>query len=133
MPSVRARIYFDAGGALQYRSGEAYKGLPTEWTDVVLGHQFSQGYEYRPKPVVKEPIPKSLNVQVGGNHYKDMKIQPIEYIHANGLGFLEGNAIKYITRYKSKGGVQDLQKAKHYIEMLIELETKQHAVHESQK
>jgi len=63
-----------------------------------------------------------LSVQVGGNHYKDMPIQPIEYIHANGLGFLEGNAIKYITRWRTKGGIQDLEKARHYIDMLIEFE-----------
>lgn len=65
-----------------------------------------------------------LDIQVGGSHYKDMAIQPIEYIQANGLGFFEGNAIKYLTRWKSKGGIQDLEKAKHYIEMLIEFETR---------
>lgn len=58
--------------------------------------------------------------QVGGNHYKDMKIQPIEYTLANGLGFCEGNVIKYVSRYKSKNGVEDLKKAKHYLELLIE-------------
>lgn len=60
--------------------------------------------------------------QVGGNHYKDLKIQPIEYIHANGLDYFEGNVIKYITRHRKKNGKQDLEKAKHYIELLIELE-----------
>lgn len=61
-------------------------------------------------------------IQVGGNHYKDLKIQPIEYIHANGLNFLEGNVVKYITRHRNKNGKQDLEKAKHYIDLLIELE-----------
>jgi hypothetical protein len=51
-------------------------------------------------------------------HY-DMKIQPIEYIMANGLGFCEGNIVKYVSRYKEKGGIYDLRKAKHYIELLI--------------
>ena len=60
--------------------------------------------------------------QVGGNHYKDLKIQPIEYIHANGLDYFEGNVIKYITRHRKKNGKQDLEKAKHYIDLLIELE-----------
>lgn len=59
--------------------------------------------------------------QVGGGHYKTMKIQPVEFILANGLGFCEGNAIKYLCRYKQKNGIQDLRKAKHYVEMLIEL------------
>jgi hypothetical protein len=62
----------------------------------------------------------SLQVQVGGNHYKKHSIQPIEYIFENNLGFCEGNVIKYVTRYKDKGGVKDLEKAKHYLELLIE-------------
>jgi hypothetical protein len=66
----------------------------------------------------------ALNVQVAGDHYKNQTIQPVEYIHANGIGFFEGNVIKYVTRWKSKGGIKDLEKAKHYLEMLIELETK---------
>lgn len=61
-------------------------------------------------------------IQVGGSHYKDLKIQPIEYIHANGLDYFEGNVIKYITRHRKKNGKQDLEKAKHYIDLLIELE-----------
>lgn len=61
-------------------------------------------------------------IQIGGNHYKDLKIQPIEYIHANGLNFLEGNVVKYITRHRKKNGKQDLEKAKHCIDLLIELE-----------
>ncbi len=65
-----------------------------------------------------------LTKQEGGSHYKDLKIQPIEYIHANGISFAEGCAIKYLTRWRSKGGVEDLKKAKHFIELLIELETR---------
>ncbi len=64
----------------------------------------------------------ALNVQVGGSHYKDMPIQPIEYIHRNGLGFIAGNVVKYITRYEKKNGLEDLNKARHYIDLLIELE-----------
>ena len=57
--------------------------------------------------------------QIGGSHYKSMKIQPVEFILANELGFCEGNVIKYICRYKQKGGVQDLKKVVHYAELLI--------------
>lgn len=64
----------------------------------------------------------ALNKQVGGGHYKDKGIQPIIYIHANELGFCEGNVVKYITRWRDKNGIADLEKAKHYIELLIELE-----------
>jgi len=62
----------------------------------------------------------TLKEQVGGNHYKEMKFQPLEYILGNNLNFCEGNIIKYVTRYKAKNGVEDLLKAKHYIEILIE-------------
>ena len=60
------------------------------------------------------------DTQVGGNHYKDMKIQPSKFINENKLQFAEGNAIKYICRHGSKGQKQDLEKAKHYIDMIIE-------------
>lgn len=60
-----------------------------------------------------------FSLQVGGSHYKSMKIQPVEFILANGLGFCEGNIIKYTCRYKQKGGVQDLRKVIHYAELLI--------------
>ena len=58
--------------------------------------------------------------QVGGNHYKQLKIQPIEFIIVNNLNFCEGNVVKYICRYKNKNGVEDLKKAKQYINFLIE-------------
>ena len=58
--------------------------------------------------------------QVGGDHYQSMKIQPAEFINKNKLPFAEGNAIKYICRHINKGGEQDLEKAKHYIDMIIE-------------
>jgi len=60
-----------------------------------------------------------LAKQVGGTHYKDMRIQPIEFILANELGFCEGNIVKYVCRYKQKNGVQDLKKVIHYAELLI--------------
>ena len=58
--------------------------------------------------------------QIGGSHYKDMTIQPSEFINKNNLPFAEGNAIKYICRHKHKGERQDLEKAKHYIDMILE-------------
>jgi hypothetical protein len=63
---------------------------------------------------------KSSEKQVGGKHYLKYKIQPVEFIIKNNIGFVEGNIIKYILRFKEKGGVQDLLKAKHYIELLID-------------
>lgn len=61
-----------------------------------------------------------LNTQVGGDHYTKMAIQPIEYVFANDIGFAEGNIIKYISRYRSKNGVEDLKKARHMLNLLIE-------------
>jgi len=62
----------------------------------------------------------SYDKQIGGNHYQDFVIQPAEFINKNKLLFAEGNAIKYIVRAKKKGGKEDLLKAKHYIDMIIE-------------
>jgi|TARA_R110001583_G_scaffold64687_4_gene187436 hypothetical protein len=62
--------------------------------------------------------------QIGGTHYKDMAIQPLEFIERNGLGYAVGNVIKYVCRWRkdSGSGIEDLKKAKHYIDLLIELE-----------
>jgi hypothetical protein len=59
------------------------------------------------------------NKQVGGNHYDKMKIQPITFIVDNEISFIEGNIIKYVCRWKDKGGIEDLKKAKHYLDILI--------------
>ena len=64
----------------------------------------------------------ALTTQVGGSHYKDMAIQPMEYSMANKLDACQHTAIKYVTRFRQKGGIQDLEKAKHVIDMLIEFE-----------
>lgn len=59
--------------------------------------------------------------QVGGQHYKSKSIQPWDYIASNNLGYLEGNVVKYVSRWKDKGGVEDLKKAQHYLAKLIEV------------
>lgn len=129
----------------RYPSAEAYrKDFPTTiwkfnpWTGVL---RFYQCAEKDPHgvgidPHAEEPgavgctenatvggaSPSALGTQVGGGHYKDMPIQPIEYIHKNGLGFCEGAVVKYVSRWRSKGGVEDLKKARHFLDMLIEME-----------
>lgn len=60
--------------------------------------------------------------QIGGTHYSKMKIQPIDYILENDLSYLQGNVIKYISRYKDKNGIEDIRKAIHYCELIIEKE-----------
>jgi hypothetical protein len=68
---------------------------------------------------VKEPANEG---QIGGNHYKKLQIQPWDYILANNIGYCEASAIKYLSRWKDKGGIADLYKAKHFIDKLIEWE-----------
>lgn len=64
-------------------------------------------------------------MQIGGDHYRGKTIQPWDFIAANELGYFEGNIVKYVFRWKDKGGVNDLKKARHYLDKLIELsETK---------
>ena len=65
---------------------------------------------------------KALETQVAGDHYKNMPIQPVEFIHANGLDFCQGSIIKYVCRHSAKNGKDDLLKARHFIDLLIELE-----------
>jgi len=62
----------------------------------------------------------ALDVQISGNHYKDFKIQPVEFIYENKIPFIEGCAIKYLCRWEKKGGIKDLEKAKHFIDLLIQ-------------
>lgn len=69
-------------------------------------------------PTSGNPISK----QVGGSHYKDQAIQPVEFVYRNKLNFLEGSAVKYICRHRLKNGKEDLEKAIHYLQMLVELE-----------
>lgn len=84
------------------------------------------GWTFNGQAWVEQPkidmVPNALDVQVGGTHYKDCAIQPIEYIHANKLGFAEGNVVKYITRHRQKHGADDVRKVIHYCQLLLELE-----------
>jgi hypothetical protein len=72
---------------------------------------------------VQQEASSPKDQQVGGNHYREMAIQPIEYIERNGIGFSEGCIIKYVSRWRNKGGIEDLKKARHFLDMLIERES----------
>ena len=65
---------------------------------------------------------KATDIQEGGTHYRAYPIQPIQYIVANGIGFLAGNVIKYVTRYGRKNGAEDIRKAIHYLQLILEFE-----------
>lgn len=74
-----------------------------------------------PPTPVSQP-PSALDTQVAGDHYRSMVIQPVEFITRNGIGFLPGCVIKRVCRYKSKAGAQDLRKAIHELQLMLELE-----------
>ena len=90
-----------------------------EFTDAV-------GKDFLTEHFVVIPPSSPLAIQVGGNHYKDCTIQPVEYCEANRLGACESAVVKYITRWRDKGGLEDLNKVKHYVDLLIETEQKYH-------
>ena len=89
-------------------------------TKNLLGSEFEK--DLKPVKEEKEPAKSAFDTQVQGSHYKDLKIQPMEYCLANKLNYGQSNAIKYITRYKNKNGQQDLEKAIHCIQLLMEYE-----------
>tara|TARA_R110000803_G_scaffold33627_13_gene73582 strand:+ start:2591 stop:3094 length:504 start_codon:yes stop_codon:yes gene_type:complete len=93
-------------------------GVPTE-RDIL---NECQRIDKEKEGYIINPAYSPLNTQEGGDHYKSMKIQPIEFIHANQLPFIEGCVIKYICRHHRKNGIEDLEKAKHFIDLLIDLE-----------
>lgn len=64
----------------------------------------------------------SLNRQEGGDHYKKYAIEPVEFCHRNGLTWCQANVVKYAVRFRDKGGLEDLKKARHYLDMLVEFE-----------
>lgn len=76
----------------------------------------------KPKVFVAFPVGPALNDQVGGDHYKNMNPQPMEFILGNDLHYTEGRVVEYMARWRVKGGVLDLQKARHMLDILIEHE-----------
>lgn len=99
---------------------------PEQWDEMSRRH-----YEGKytipvdgPSKTIQVAPPSAMDVQVGGDHYKKLKIQPMEYSMANGLDACQHTIVKYVTRFRDKGGIADLEKARHCIDMLIEFERK---------
>ena len=78
----------------------------------------------KPNPMLDDML-NALDVQEGGDHYKKLAIQPAEFVHANRIPYLEGSVIYYVTRWRDKNGIADLKKARHTIDLIIELENQQ--------
>jgi hypothetical protein len=95
-----------------FKEGEARR-IRDEW--------FDETYFTEPSPaMIKDFIGKVLDKQEGGTHYASKSIQPIDYIQGNKLNYCEGNVVKYVTRHRDKNGKEDLLKAIHYLEFLIQ-------------
>jgi len=97
----------------------------TTYTDDSINNATPEQWDKASKTVYGKlayPSDAAMKRQVGGNHYKKFKVQPLEYALDNELGICEHAVIKYVTRWKDKGGVEDLRKAIHYIEVLIQRE-----------
>jgi len=112
----------DVVGRWDYAVRKENNALQTEYFNEDELELLSAGQTAVPSPQDKPS--SALHKQVSGDHYKDCKIQPIEYIHANGLSYLEGNVIKYTTRHSKKNGRKDIEKAIHYLELILEMEYK---------
>lgn len=108
--------YFDKNGTTE-KAADVAKKLKVS---VPLVYKARSQYAI-PAEKWPEPAQAANTRQEGGNHYKTLAIQPWDYIIQNNLGFLEGNVIKYVTRWKEKEGLQDLQKARHFLDKLIEV------------
>ena len=127
---VGDKVVIENPGVAFYQRPGTVAALPTDDEQRVLV-QFKDCKAFchvRDLRKLSEAIPDKgemgnpLNTQVGGSHYKDMAIQPIEFSMKNGLNACQHSVIKYICRYKNKNGKEDLLKAKHFIDLLIQLE-----------
>ncbi len=100
------------------------RGMSRESHEQYMARKLKQDkeeYQERMKGTYEYEYGKATDKQVGGSHYKDCVIQPVDYIVENKLDFLEGNVVKYITRHKLKGGIEDIKKVIHYAELILEL------------
>lgn len=140
MSRLSDEFWYDKGigdSMAEYVDKEADAKWPENWADTSetaedWNARMSKGAEEMdkirgvrkvPRPleeVLSSPLP-AIRRQAGGSHYKDLAIQPVEYCVGNGLGMCESSVIKYVTRHSLKGGKEDLEKAIHMLELLIEL------------
>ena len=111
--------WFDYGDACPVCWKEMHEEQPAQCPE--CRYWITGQHECKPMRSVEDNKP-ALAIQIGGAHYKAMAIQPVEYILENGIGYCEGNVIKYVSRWRDKGGLEDLRKARHYLDLLIESE-----------
>ena len=121
---LKVRVLLNDGSSVPWKVdqvGATWRNTDGSWHGDGQEHEYDLVAEWSDST---EKPARALGEQVGGDHYRSMKIQPIEYIHANGMGFAAGNVVKYVSRYQSKNGIEDLKKARHFLDLLIELESR---------
>jgi len=118
-----AKAYEDGADYVQnYYDEFEVRTMSAEYWEVVMQLEIWDKEVEVPEDFLDPTEPSALGMQEGGSHYKDLGIQPIEYIIENNLDFIQGNMIKYATRHKDKGGKEDLLKVIHYANLAIELQ-----------
>lgn len=119
VPGVRAAIITRDGGR-ETADSEGFEWGHDDRPSDLIAYKVVQEATL-PTTVLDRPT-SALDVQEGGNHYKSLAIQPVEYIQKNDLDYFQGNVVKYITRHKSKNGAEDVRKAMHYCQLVLELQ-----------
>lgn len=96
--------------------------LPQGWLEELAERAVQKVEMILTEPIKSAIPPSAMDIQISGNHYKTCGIQPVEYIHANALDYFQGNVVKYLTRHKSKNGAEDIKKAIHYLQLILQLQ-----------
>ncbi|WP_245578904.1 DUF3310 domain-containing protein [Inquilinus limosus] len=122
----RIKVIADRGMDINPDADRFVKAGPGAVDKIPPGNR-EQASRYVPGERQAVPQVAPMATQVGGSHYTDMPIQPLDYIMANGIPFPEGNVIKYVSRWRKKGGIQDLKKARDMLDKLIAFEEKKGA------
>jgi hypothetical protein len=118
----------DRERVLEVPGYRAYKPGEIGMTNIDLpqGRIMSNDTYFGPPMSIMGIAPKTaIDKQVAGDHYRKYKIQPVEFCIANDIGFLAGNVIKYVCRYRDKGGAEDIKKARHYLDLILQFEYKE--------
>ena len=130
IPYIKEWCYLNIGIILPITNIK-HKKFKEFWDDRAISVECNTGYFTDANALVTKcgkvdgPAKDSaLDVQVGGGHYKDMKIQPVEFCHANKMGGIESAVVKYVSRHRFKNGIEDINKAIHLLEILKQLEYK---------
>lgn len=123
-PSPEWSDLIGSGGKPQSECSPPFEGSVVEFDKVQPEMTFAEYMEAQenPKLAKKKPKLSSLKEQIGGSHYKEMAMQPVEFCQSNGLGYCESLVIRYVCRHRRKNGAEDIRKAIHSLQLLLQIE-----------